>query len=224
MNFRTLLTLAASSAVASADSVYLVAKSNSTEVNGNGVGFAHEGAGINYGFLGTGKGSTLSYSAADKQLTLDTGVEQFFRVSGGFVAASVEGPDAAITFDSNDYLLVNGSSSYFYACKNTNDPYKYSASSYEVMYYPENAPSGCLSLTLQKKDVSGPSSSGAPTTTPGSNSTIPVTSSTLSTSSATASHSAVNSTSIFTDAAAAAMDYAPAGSFFALVGLAAALI
>ncbi|GAV28452.1 hypothetical protein PMKS-001923 [Pichia membranifaciens] len=232
MNFRNILAIAASAAVACAEDIYLIAKSNNTEISNKGVGFIHEGAGINYGFLGAeGQGATLSYNETEKQIILDTGVLQFFRVSGGYVAMSVVGPDSEITFDSNDYLLVNGSSEHFFGCKNTNDPYQYSVQSYEVMYYPENAPSGCLPLTLQKQAApssssssSSPSpsssdaqsSSSAPTTTPDT------TSSTLSTSATSSGHHEVSSASTFTGAAAP--QYAPVGSFFALAGLAAALV
>lgn len=230
MNFKNLLALAASAVAASAEDIYLIAKSNNTEISNKGVGFIHEGAGINYGFLGAeGQGATLSYNETEKQIILDTGVLQFFRVSSGYVAVSVEGPDSEITFDNNDFLLVNGSSKHFFGCKNTNDPYQYSVSSYEVMYYPEDAPSGCLPLTLQKQassssssSSSSPSSSSAPPSSSAPTTTPVTTSSTLSSFTTSSGHHEVSSTSIFT--AAAAAKYVPAGSFFAVAGLAAALV
>lgn len=227
MNFRNIIALLASSAIASADDIFLVAKSNSSDINGNSLAFIHEGAGINYGFLSTAsEGTSFTYDANNETLsTSESGFLQYFRVSGGYVASSVEGPDAALTFSSNDYLLVNGTSDYFYACKNTNDPYRFSSNGYEVMYYPQNAPSDCLPLILQKKAASSSSSSSSDSssiiTSTFSNTSTPITTTTLSTSASTFTNSYINSTTTYTGAA---VHYGPVGSFAALFGLAAALI
>ena len=202
MQLRNTLLVAASAAVASAatETVYLVVKSDNSAVDGNNIGFTHEGAGINYAFLSTsGQSEALTYD--DDAKTLVDNIQGFpyplsFGFAGHFVQVSVEGPNGELTFDGNT-LQVNGTSSNFYACKDTNDPYQYSKNSYELMYYTEDAPSACIALTLEK------SAGGA-------------------SSSSSASAPSASVTSDFTGAAAA--NYAPAGAFAVLAGVAAALI
>lgn len=78
---QALLLLAASS-LATAETVYLFVKSGSSEIDGNSIGFPHEGAGINYGFLGTSATTTgLEYDEETSSLSYSTGgLTQVFSV------------------------------------------------------------------------------------------------------------------------------------------------
>lgn len=202
---KTALLLAASAtfATAATENVVLTVKSDNQEVNGNTLSFLHSGAGFNYVFLGTGgESDPLQYDTDAKTLT------QPITVNGGesipltfgeyehYVAVSVANSDWEITFENDNTLAVNGSTSGFFACKDTNDPYNYSKMSYELMWYKENAPESCIDVTLVKHDgsASASSSSAAP---------------------------ASSSASQFDGAAG---HFAPAGAFAVVAGVAAALI
>ena len=175
MQLRNTLLVAASAALVSAEDVYLVVKSDNSEINGNTLGFPHSGAGLNYAFLGTSAQSqVLDYDADKKQLvSTEAGIPQSFTVDK-YVGLTVSQNNDQFTFDDNNTLLVNGSPDNFYACKNTGDPYNYSERSYELMYYTADAPEGCLGLTLAKQGDAQPTSgtsTPAPAPTPMQNST-----------------------------------------------------
>jgi hypothetical protein len=159
MLFRNTVLLAASAALAAAENVYLRVVSDHNEVNGNTVGFSHEGAGIDYAFLGTSPQSqVLDYDAeAHRLYNHEPGLPapQNFEVDGEYVSVSVQETYSNIMFDNLNSLLVNGSADGFYACKDTNDPYNYSNDQYELMWYPPHipAPSTCLDLTLVRDAV-----------------------------------------------------------------------
>ncbi|ODV84045.1 hypothetical protein CANARDRAFT_9043 [[Candida] arabinofermentans NRRL YB-2248] len=173
MRFSVLSSIAITSkiALASLDSpsgsaVSLYVSSSSDEIDGLGIYNIHEGAGINYVFVSTSDSTTdLYYDESDKFIyqPFASGYYQYLSTSSGIVQLTVSGNDGGVyTFDDDGYLLLNGSSDGFYACKNTNDPYRYSQTSYEVMYYDdESKASSCLSLKLQKKASSGSSSASA---------------------------------------------------------------
>jgi hypothetical protein len=204
MQLRNTLLVAASAALVSAEDVYLVVKSDNSEINGNTLGFPHSGAGLNYAFLGTSAQSQVLDYDADKKLLVstETGIPQSFTV-GKYAGLTVNQNNDQFTFDDKNTLLVNGSPDNFYACKNTGDPYNYSERSYELMYYTADAPEGCIGLTLVKQG-------DAPSTTE----------STTATPEPTSSSEPI--TSVYTGAAAA--NYAPAGAFALMAGAAAALI
>lgn len=212
MLFKNLLTVAATAAVASAEDVYLYVKSDDASIDGNSLGYPHEGAGLNYFFLGTGAASALTYDSENKTITypIGSGFYEYFTTYGSYVGLMVTGPGADITFDDNNTLLYNGTSENFYACKDTNDPYQYSKEQYEVMYYTSDAPSGCISLTIVNEpnasSSASPSSSTATTTT--------------ESTSSSATDSSTPSASTYTGAA---NHYAPAGAAAILAGAAAAL-
>ncbi|GMM45798.1 hypothetical protein DAPK24_023730 [Pichia kluyveri] len=215
MLFKNSLIIAASAAVATAaEDVYLVIKSDNSTLNGNTLGFNHEGAGINYAFLGTAPQSEpLSYDADAETLLGTSTIPQTFDVSK-YVAITVAGTNSKYSFADDNTLLVNGTAGNFYACMNTNDPYNYSQSGYELMYYKEDAPSDCISVDVQRavsNNGTGSSSSVAPST-----SVLPST--TLSSSS---SESPIPTT---TDAPNGANQFAPAGALVAAAGIAAALL
>lgn len=219
MQIRNTILLAASAALACAEDVYLVVKSDNTEINGDTLGFPHEGAGINYVFLGSSSQSeALTYDSEYKELTYSSGTiyPYVFGISGNFVAVSVMGANGEYTFDGNT-LAVNGTTDAFYACKNTGDPYDYSTESYELMYYKEDAPSDCIALTLEKEDGSSSSSSASASAAPSSTS---LSTSTTSSSSSSTSSAAPSASNTYEDAA---IQNAPgalaffAGAAFALI-------
>lgn len=164
------LTLAAASLVA-ADKKYLFIKSEQSDLDGNSLGFMHEGAGINYAFLGTASSTTaLDYDESTGELTQPlSGDNVQYLAASQYVALTVTGPNGEFTFDDDNTLLFNGTADGFYACKNTGDPYNYSTQSYELMYYASDAPSDCVAVTLVNKPSGGSSS----TTTTLTSSTLP---------------------------------------------------
>ncbi|KAG0676129.1 hypothetical protein C6P40_001439 [Pichia californica] len=202
MLFKNIVTIAASAAIASAEDVYLTVKSDDSSINGNVLGFPHEGAGLNYFFLGTGSATAFTYDESAKEISYPFAgsYTQFFTVFDNFVAFSVASANTEITFEDN-VLALNGSTSNFYACKDTNDPYSYSTRSYELMWYASDAPSGCLPLTLVNSGSAAASSSALP--------------------SSTSASSAAPSASTYEGSA---VKYAPAGAAALLAGAAAALI
>lgn len=146
------------------DKIALTVSSKSDEINGKGLSSIHEGAAINYVFLGDG--TTELYYDATQKVIYQPFIEnyyQFLDATGPYVALTVSTPSSVFTFDNEGLLYLNGSSSGFYACKDTNDPYSYSQNSYELMYYQSDAPEGCLALTLSKGAAPNNSSSSSVT-------------------------------------------------------------
>ncbi len=158
-------TVVVSAACAAAENITLTVLSDNSEVKGMAVSNTHEGAGLNYLFLGGTDGPTYNYDADKKAISQPfTGsYVQYLTAMEHFMAMSVSTSVDVYTFDGN-LLALNGSTKNFYACKNTGDPYEYSASSYEVMYYASDAPSSCLSIQLSKAGSSGNSSSSSDAT------------------------------------------------------------
>jgi hypothetical protein len=208
MLFKNALLITASAALAQAtENIVLSVKSDNTEVNGNSLGFLHEGAGISYAFLTTsGPTDTMVYDETAKTISDPNAGFSFpiaFGVSGNYVQIAVLEPGVEFSFN-GDTLLANGTANVFYACKDTNDPYNYSSNShhgYELMYYSSNAPSACIPVNLVKSAA------------PASSSVVPTSSSTT--------HASSSSISTFPGAGA---NMAPAGAFAAIAGVAAALI
>lgn len=158
-------TVVVSAACAAAEDITLTVLSDNSEVKGMAVSNTHEGAGLNYLFIGGTDGPTYNYDADKKAISQPfTGsYDQYLTAMEHFMAMSVSTSVDVYTFDGN-LLALNGSTKNFYACKNTGDPYEYSASSYEVMYYASDAPSSCLSIQLSKAGSSGNSSSSSDAT------------------------------------------------------------
>lgn len=157
MKFATLFTAAASLlAVANAaptkrseTEVKLYVISPGTEVNNKGIFAKHEGAGVNYVFIGENTEtyyfdettSTLYQQAGDLKLP--------FVISGGIAQFSVAGGEPiSLSFD-HDYLAINGSTHALAACKNINDPYRYSENEWAVTYQPGAIPEDCIALQLK---------------------------------------------------------------------------
>ncbi|GMM32564.1 hypothetical protein DAMA08_053090 [Martiniozyma asiatica (nom. inval.)] len=194
-----------------AEEVHLYTKSDNDEVDGFSLGWIHEGAAVEYVFLGSKGGDTEALNFEDNALEYDwlPGYPQYVSFGGNYVQVASFGPANVFTFDDDNLLQVNGTSKNFYACKNTNDPYSYSASSYELMYYESDAPSDCISVEVEK-------SSGAD-----ASSTTLVSSTTAAPSSQTA---ATSSTPVEFEGAAAGLQYAPAAGLAAVGAFAAALL
>ncbi|KAK7206406.1 hypothetical protein BZA70DRAFT_294685 [Myxozyma melibiosi] len=145
----SLLGLAASAAAQVANVTLEVISSDST-IDGKFLTSIHESAGVNYVFLAD-SGDSYIY---------DYGVNTFFGTSFAGVSALLQVDDELLTvsvldgytkFDivKGNTLAVNGSSSGFYACKNTGDPYSYSTSAYQAMFYSSDAPSDCIPFTIE---------------------------------------------------------------------------
>ena len=171
--------------------VSLVVDAESSEIDTFGLGSLHEGAGINYFFIGTTANSqALTYDDSTKQITSDifgsypswVGFTDYNQI----LQLSVLGNYDLFSFDDESYLLINGSVAELWACKNINDPYRYSQSSYAISKSKLN--SDCLPLKL--KNGSGGSSSVS--------SSVTVSSSTAHSSSVSESFSGYNSTSFIT--------------------------
>ncbi|VEU24281.1 DEKNAAC105653 [Brettanomyces naardenensis] len=234
MQFKKTFAILAVTAAVSAEDVNLWVKSDNSEVNGKGLSSLHEGAGINYFFLGDGTIS-MTYDATTGLVSESIGsgiVTSFGAVGDHFAASSVTTPYFDVTFEDDGTLQANGSSDVFYACQNTGDPYQYSTSQWEVMYYPaKDAPEGCLPITLiNKAEAPSNSSSGAQTSTTETTTLVTVTSCSegkCTSSPATQSSSATASTtpnSVTTFVGAAANAIEPAGAAAVFLAVFAALL
>ncbi|GME67492.1 unnamed protein product [Ambrosiozyma monospora] len=144
----SLFTILSASVLAdsSLENIALYVESDNTEINGNGLSTLHSGAGIDYFFLGT-SAESLIFDSSKAQIykTFAGQYEQYFdAATSNYVQMTVsEAHIADIQFTKVDggkqYLNLNSSPDGFYACKNVNDPYNYSASSYELMYYADGS-------------------------------------------------------------------------------------
>lgn len=162
MKYSTVLSAAALASSAIAEDIAFYIKSDN-ELNGNGIYNTHEGAGINYWFASTSSSTTgpLVYDAEAGTITedLSENFNPYFDLVGSFVAQSVLGPNAKLTFDDEGVLSINGTSK-LYACNNVNDPYMYSTSSRAIIY--GDAPNdACLPIQLVKKAYSDASESAS---------------------------------------------------------------
>lgn len=151
MHFKAVALL---SAVNCALGVSLVAVSDNDELNNKGLSSIHEGAGINYFFLGE-NGEDFTYDADKNELstklgTLPTtvGVEGSILINGVLGPAEIKEEDGKVT--------VNGIKQ-FYGCKNANDPYRYSQSSYMVTT--DKSSGDCVPMEIKFSDSEEESSS-----------------------------------------------------------------
>lgn len=217
MLLKNVLAISATAAIATGEDVYLYVKSSNSEINGNSLSSLHEGAGINYFFLGTASASALTYDSDMKTIYSSyAGLTQYFTVYEGFTGLTVIGPNAELTFDDNNTLLINGTSDSLYACKNTNDPYRYSEREYGLMHYSADAPSECIALSIVNGDAVS-SSSAAPSGSASATTTTAAETTTVSTSCTSTAPAASTYTG-------AANQYAPAGAFAAFAAAAAAAL
>lgn len=144
----SLLTLS-SGALAAIRPVQFFATSDNEEVNGKGLYSTHEGAGINYFFLGAGQ--TLQYNDEARvvyiELNSQPPAKQYLAFTGDVLSLTVaEQPlpvdiaeDGSVTFPGSDALA---------AAKNINDPYRYSESVFAVV---KAGGEGSIPLTVSAK-------------------------------------------------------------------------
>lgn len=131
----------------------IVAESNEKAIGGKGIYGKHEGAGINYVFFG--EPTDLYYNTTTNELS-DRQQSASFKlgVYEGIATLSVLGDQATpILVGDDQYLTVNGSANTFAACKNINDPYRYSENEYVLTSY-EEIPEDCISLKLKVDSLS----------------------------------------------------------------------
>ncbi|KAI5962836.1 hypothetical protein CANMA_003611 [Candida margitis] len=141
----SLLTLS-TGALAAIRPVQFFASSDNEEINGQGLYSTHEGAGINYFFLGSGQ--TLQYNDEARVVYIELNSQppatQYLAFTGDVLSLTVaEEPlpvdiaeDGSVTFPGSDALA---------AAKNINDPYRYSESVYAVV---KAGAEGSVPLTL----------------------------------------------------------------------------
>ncbi|CAX44219.1 hypothetical LDG family protein, putative [Candida dubliniensis CD36] len=124
--------LLSAQALAELTSYKLYAKSDSAEVDGKGVSILHEGAGINYVFLGTDS-IDVTYDDAQKLLyvPVNSNVQFNLGTNADIIQFSVTTPvsveiaeDGSVNFEGSDDL---------FAAQYINDPYNYSKDSYAVI-------------------------------------------------------------------------------------------
>ncbi|CAI5756497.1 unnamed protein product [Candida verbasci] len=181
MKYTSIATLLSIVATSLAKDIELYIKSDNDEVNNKGLGFIHEGAGINYAQVGDAA-QNLNYNEETQLITepvtVNGGAQTLdwpFGIDNGILQISVTinnppkvtiGDDGSVSFEGSDSL---------YAKKNINDPYRYSEKSYFVVS--ENG-DGAIPIKLVAK-------------TEGSNNSTNTNNSTTSTTSAASSVSVI---------------------------------
>ncbi|GME97684.1 unnamed protein product [Ambrosiozyma monospora] len=135
----------------------LFVNSSNLAVSGSGIYGKHSGAGIDYLYLGdkSYNSSQLLMTDGTQLYTNRTGYAKYFNVDDHYAKLTVSGPNSKnIEFDYYDdkhYLTVGGEMGGFFACKNTSDPYNYSLSEFELMYYPTGGEgSACIPVNVYK--------------------------------------------------------------------------
>lgn len=148
-------------AYAALTNVTLWAQSDDQSINGNGLSSIHEGAAINYFFLGSAA-QTLVYDDENNWIYFQPipDLKQYFSVYQTIVQMTVATEaGTTVTIDDAGVLSFEGSSD-FYAQKNINDPYSYSKTSFAVLQFNDTAPADAIpfKIILKKEDDSAPSS------------------------------------------------------------------
>ncbi|ESW97551.1 hypothetical protein KL918_002924 [Ogataea parapolymorpha] len=154
MRFSSTLALATIVASVLSQKVSLYVDAPGGDFRGKGLEPRHEGAALDYLFLTDGSSYSWNYDAATKKLIAPQAQYNFPITLGGapYVAWGATPGYESFTFANDGTLQVNGSSNGFYACKNTNDPYRYSSTAYELMYYKNSKnvpPNSCTAIALK---------------------------------------------------------------------------
>jgi hypothetical protein len=159
MFYKTLsLAILSSIAVAAVSEIELVADSSETSVNGLGLSSIHEGAGINYFLLGSGS-ETLKFDEETGTVyaNLTDTITQYVSInSANILQLSVLAPQKVTVADG--VVSVDGNESFF-ACKNINDPYRYTEKSFAIL---SKNGDGCFPMKIKIKDGQTPSASETP--------------------------------------------------------------
>ncbi|KAK9457083.1 hypothetical protein V1511DRAFT_496156 [Dipodascopsis uninucleata] len=199
MKFAVALAALAGLASAATSSINIVLESSDPNFNGNGTSSIHEGAGINYMLVSyVSQGQTFDYdsSAGTISYPLTDEITTYFSSYGGIYQVSVYDSGYFYSFDSDGYLLANGTIPPAYACKNMNDPYQYTTYSYGLANVTSTF-SDCHDVKLKKVDVSSSSTTSSSTLVP------------VTTSSAVPTHSYPNATSTGNASIIASATYTP---------------
>lgn len=171
------LAILSSIAVAAVSEIELVADSSETSVNGLGLSSIHEGAGINYFLLGSDS-ETLKFDEETGTVyaNLTDTITQFVSISNNILQLSVFTPQKVTVADG--VVSVDGNDAFF-ACKNINDPYRYTEKSFAVL---NKTSDGCFPMKIKVKsgEISSSSIAASSSTTASSSSTAAPTISTTS--------------------------------------------
>lgn len=119
--------------------IKLFAYSLDGQFNKTGITHYHEGAGVDYLFLAGMDSPKYTLNKCDDQIyvLLAGTYKQWLSEIDGIVQLTVAGPNSDFAIediDGNNYLSVDGLIDGWEACRNTNDPYNYSKTSYQLTY------------------------------------------------------------------------------------------
>lgn len=111
----------------------------STDFNRTGITHYHEGAGIDYLFLTGNDSPKYIFNKCNRQIyvLLAGSYKQYLSEIDGFVQLTVAGPagDFALhNVSGAHFLSVDGETDGWQACKNTNDPYNFSKTLYQLTF------------------------------------------------------------------------------------------
>lgn len=116
--------------------IQLVTRSETGEVNARGLSSYHEGAAMNYFFLGE-QSESLEYDDETHQIMFQIGDQEpvLYQYMNDYEGVLALFPDinGTVTFSSEGRMSFNSIDSFF-ACMHTNDPYRYSDNSYQVVF------------------------------------------------------------------------------------------
>jgi len=125
--------------------VKFTVESDVQDINNKGLSSTHEGAGVDYFFLGDeAQQLTLNTTSGDIYANLEVAGGESYPlplnvISTGFPGLEAGGEVYKTNWSFEDgYLKGNGSDN-FYVAKNTNDPYQYSKNQYQIGLFPENS-------------------------------------------------------------------------------------
>ncbi|CCH41107.1 putative secreted protein [Wickerhamomyces ciferrii] len=123
------------------NNVQFFVESENPNVQGKSLHHRHEGAAVDFVFLGDAP-ATFKYDYKTDVITADVGTEYplYFSVLSGVEFPTLQVSAASSYYTKwaveDGYLTGNGSSN-FIAAKNTGDPYNYSKDSFQVALFPE---------------------------------------------------------------------------------------
>ncbi|EGV66733.1 hypothetical protein PSN45_003055 [Yamadazyma tenuis] len=124
--------------------VHLFVESEDSSVSGQGLSPLHEGAALDYVFLGKNSADFHYNSTSHSIYSLDGNLELVPVVESNIVEFVPGKPNV---FVKDGYLSYKGSSS-FAACNNVNQQYDYKG--YALAQYPnENVPRGCINVKVK---------------------------------------------------------------------------
>ncbi|KAJ8101962.1 hypothetical protein POJ06DRAFT_266573 [Lipomyces tetrasporus] len=141
-------------ALAATKYIYFKVKSDNATIDGSLLNSMHEGAAIDHRSLSSLR--VLKRHNLRPQHLPALPILPSDR--DNLVVVSPEDQDVHLfTIDSNNYLAVNGSTAGFYAATNMGDPYNYSATQYQAVYYTDSSPpQGSIPFTISVESAASP--------------------------------------------------------------------